>query len=112
MRRDEALAILNEHRDEIRGFGVKSIAIFGSVARDEARPDSDVDVLVEFNRRPLGLFEFLDLKMFLEQILGVGVDLATPASLKERIRPSVERDIIDVHLRLASSGRRYPAGDC
>ncbi len=97
MRRDEALTILNDHRDEIRAFGVASIAIFGSVARDEARPDSDIDVLVEFDRRPIGLFEFLDLKTYLEQILGVDVDLATPASLKERLRPSVERDVVNVN---------------
>jgi uncharacterized protein len=48
MQRDEALAILTDHRQDLENFGVKSIAIFGSVARNEARGDSDVDVLVEF----------------------------------------------------------------
>jgi predicted nucleotidyltransferase len=50
MRRDEALAILTAHQEELKEYGVKSLAIFGSVARDEARPDSDVDLLVEFSQ--------------------------------------------------------------
>ena len=57
MRRDEALRLLAAHREEIARFGVKSLAIFGSVARDEAGPDSDVDVLVEFSV-PVGLSHF------------------------------------------------------
>ena len=97
MRRDDVLAILAAHRDELHEqFGVKSLALFGSVARDEAGPESDVDLLVEFDRRPVGLFEFIDVKMALERLLGVPVDLATPGSLRERIRLSVERDVIHV----------------
>jgi predicted nucleotidyltransferase len=49
MRRDEAPRLLAEHRDEIAGFGVSSLAVFGSVARDEAGADSDIDILVEFD---------------------------------------------------------------
>ena len=56
MKRDEVLKILADHRDELRQqFGVKSLALFGSVARDEATETSDVDLLVEFER-PVGLF--------------------------------------------------------
>lgn len=55
MELDEALRIPAEHHDEIAAFGVKSLAIFGSVARNEARPDSDVNLLVEF-ARPIGVF--------------------------------------------------------
>ena len=61
---------------------------FGSFARDEARDDSDVDVLVEF-ARPVGLLQFVRVRRFLEGLLGRRVDLATVASLKERIRERV-----------------------
>ena len=48
LRKDQVLAILSAHQAELRELGVKSLALFGSVARDEARPDSDVDLLIEF----------------------------------------------------------------
>ncbi len=48
MKRDQVLAIVNAHQAELHNLGVKSLELFGSVARDEAHPDSDVDFLVEF----------------------------------------------------------------
>ena len=93
MRQQEALAILSSHHETIRRFGVKSLALFGSVARDEARPDSDVDLLVEFDR-PVGLFTFVRLKRYLEAILGCSVDLGTPDSLKPYLREPVLREAI------------------
>ena len=76
MQRNEAIRTISEHRDELRDkFGVKSIAIFGSTARDEAGPNSDVDVLVEFEQR-YTLFHFSRTKFFLEDILHKKVDLA------------------------------------
>jgi predicted nucleotidyltransferase len=63
MRRDEILRFLNEHRAELERFGVKSLAFFGSVARDEAQEDSDVDILVEFTAPP-GFIRFMDLRFF------------------------------------------------
>lgn len=89
MKRDDALKILSAHRDELRQqFGVKSLALFGSVARDEATEMSDVDVLVEFDR-PVGLFGLFTLQDHLERLLGCSVDLGTPDSLKPRIRAQV-----------------------
>ena len=88
MRRAEALAILNEHRDEIRSFGVKSLAIFGSVARDEARPDSDVDILVEFDP-PVGLFTVIRLQDYLSSILGRQVDLVMRDAIKKQLRERI-----------------------
>ena len=93
MRREEALRILSGHRAEIEAFGVRSIAIFGSMARDEAGPASDVDVLVELGR-PFGLFRFLELQEYLENILGRSVDLCTPDSLKARIRDQIQTEAI------------------
>jgi predicted nucleotidyltransferase len=94
MRRDEALAVLAAHRKELERLGVTSLAVFGSVARDEARPDSDVDILVEL-RRPMGLFGFLDIKDYLEQILGRKVDLVTRGALKRQLRERILAEAID-----------------
>jgi predicted nucleotidyltransferase len=59
MRRAEALRIIASHEAELRARGVRSLSIFGSVARDQARPDSDVDLLVEMDR-PVAYFELFD----------------------------------------------------
>ena len=61
MRRSEVLQTLTAHKNELATFGIKSLAIFGSVARDEARPDSDIDILVEF-QGPATFNAYMDLK--------------------------------------------------
>ena len=93
MQRDEALAILVAHRQELERFGVKAIAIFGSVARNEARPDSDVDVLVEFGV-PVGLFTVIRLERHLAGIFGRRVDLTTPGGLKRQLRDQILREAV------------------
>lgn len=93
MRRHEALAILAAHKNDLVQHHVRSLSIFGSVARDEAGPDSDVDVLVEFDK-PVGLFSFVGLKMYLEEILGRKVDLATPDALHRRLRDRILAEAI------------------
>ncbi|PSB18329.1 nucleotidyltransferase [Phormidesmis priestleyi ULC007] len=93
MRQHEALAILTNHQNTLKDFGVKSLILFGSVARDEARIDSDVDLLVEFDR-PIGLFTFVRLKRYLEEILESSVDLGTPDSLKPYLREPIFREAI------------------
>lgn len=96
MRRAEALALLTAHRKEMaRRFGVCSLALFGSVARDEARPDSDVDVLVEFDG-PTTFDGHMGLLVYLEDLLGRRVDVVTKKGLKPLARPSVERDLVHV----------------
>jgi uncharacterized protein len=89
MRRDTAIATIRNHRTELLDFGVSSLAVFGSVARDTAGPLSDVDVLVEF-RSPVGLFTFLRLQQRLESLFGCRVDLVTP----EAIRPMMREQIL------------------
>jgi predicted nucleotidyltransferase len=93
MRRDEALAILAAHKDDLKSHHVRSLSIFGSVARDEARPDSDVDCLVEFDK-PVGLFAFIGLKLYLEEILGTKVDLAEPEALRPKMRDRILSEAI------------------
>jgi predicted nucleotidyltransferase len=89
----EALDILSTHRDELKGFGVKSIALFGSTVRDEARSESDIDVLVEFDC-PVGMFAFLRLQHRLEELLGRRVDLVTPAALKRQLRDQILKEAV------------------
>jgi len=96
MKREEIIHILHQNRNHFAEYyGVKSLALFGSVARDEARLDSDVDLLVEFNR-PVGLFGLFKLQDALEKLLGCPVDLGTSASLKPRIRTQVLSECIRV----------------
>ncbi len=70
------------------------MAIFGSVARGEAGPDSDVDLLVEFSR-PVGLFHFIGVKEYLEQLLGRPVDLVTRDAIKRQFRDAILAEAVD-----------------
>ncbi len=94
MKRDEVLKIIAEHREELEKLGVKSLLLFGSVARDEAGPDSDVDFLVEFKRQG-GFFQLFRVQDYLEDILGCSVDLGTEDALREHLREPVLKDVIN-----------------
>jgi predicted nucleotidyltransferase len=91
MRRSEILQRLKAHRDELAGMNVKRLAIFGSAARDEARPESDVDVLVEF-AGPATFNGYMDLKFFLEDLLGRPVDLVTSRSIRPGLMEKIESE--------------------
>ncbi|MGY2975781.1 nucleotidyltransferase family protein [Thermostichus sp. MS-CIW-37] len=93
MQKQEVLTLLANHQNTLKDFGVKSLMLFGSVARDEAQTDSDIDLLVEFDR-PVGLFTFVRLKRYLEKILESPVDLGTPDSLKPYLQESVLREVV------------------
>lgn len=93
MDRSEVLGRLRDHRVELAAMGVKSLALFGSVARGESTVESDVDLLVEFSA-PVGLFEYFAVKEYLEEFLGVRVDLVTPGGLKPRISERVLNEAI------------------
>ena len=95
MRRDDVLRVLSEHRAELNHAGVLALACFGSVARDEARPDSDIDLLVEFAGRP-SFARYMDLKFFLEGLLGRQVDLVTRKAIRPQMRARIEREMVHV----------------
>jgi predicted nucleotidyltransferase len=97
MRRDELLRILREHRDQLRKqFGLKSLELFGSEARDEAGPNSDVDLLVEVDRR-ISPFDLVDAALFLERLLGVPkVDLVIRANVIPELKDIIYGEAIDV----------------
>ncbi len=94
MKQDAVLQILKQKNAEMtKQFGVKSLLLFGSVARNEATPASDVDLLVEFNH-PVGYFGLFALQDYLEKLLGCPVDLGTPDSLKPYIKDRVMGELI------------------
>ena len=95
MKRHEALGILTAHQDELAAFGLRRLALFGSVARDEAGPDSDVDVLVEFNGEPT-FKQYAKLYDCLEALFPCSVDMVTETSLRAPLRSEVEKDACDV----------------
>jgi uncharacterized protein len=90
MDRDQIIAKLRELKPELeRDSHVKAIAIFGSFARDEAGPESDLDILVELGIKTPGLFGFIDLSDRLSEAFGVKVDLVTKAALHPRLRDRI-----------------------
>lgn len=96
VRRDEILGILRHHRADLeRQFGVKSLALFGSVARDEAHQTSDVDILVDFTAPP-GFRRYMNLKYRLEELLSVRVDLVMTGALRAEARAIVEQEAVRV----------------
>lgn len=96
MNKHAVLQRLSGCTQEIRErFSVKGLSIFGSVARGEAADDSDVDVLVAFEQK--ASFDlFMDLKFYLEELLGTGVDLVTDKALRPQVRRAIEREMINV----------------
>jgi uncharacterized protein len=96
MKREAIIQLLKSENAQLSGqFGVRSMLLFGSVARDEATPASDVDLLVEFSR-PVGYFGLFLLQDYLEKLLDNPVDLGTPDSLKPRLRERIMGEAIRV----------------
>lgn len=79
----------------LRAAGVIRASVFGSVARGEAGPASDIDLLVELPKGK-SLLDLVALKLELEEILGIKVDLATPRSLSSKLKPYIQKDLISV----------------
>lgn len=96
MKKAEALRVLSRHRDTLREMGVRHLALFGSVVRDEAGEASDVDVLVDLDETA-GYFQFLDIQDFLQKTLDVPkVDLVLRNSLFEDLREGILGEAVDV----------------
>lgn len=93
--KNRILTLLNDRIDEIRTHGVVSLSLFGSFARNESTPDSDVDLLVDFGH-PATFDQYMELKLYLEDLLGMRVDLVTLGGLRPRLRPRIEAEAIRV----------------
>jgi uncharacterized protein len=96
MNKQAVLAQLHSHIGEIRQrFSVKAMSLFGSVARGEGTDASDVDVLVTFVGSPT--FDgFMDLKFYLEDLLGTKVDLVTDKALRAEVRKAIQGELVNV----------------
>ncbi|MCZ4305210.1 nucleotidyltransferase family protein [Zoogloeaceae bacterium G21618-S1] len=96
MDRQQTIALLGRSKPELaRQFGVTRLRLFGSTARDAATERSDVDVLVAFDG-PATSERYFGVQFYLEDLLGVPVDLVTEKALREELRPFVEKECVDV----------------
>lgn len=101
MEQSDVFHRLRTNQQKLEHFPIQSLALFGSVARNEARPDSDVDILVEFTADAhVGLFEFVRLQRLLSDILGAPVDLATPDALRKELREQILAEAIHLAWKL------------
>ena len=96
MNREQVVGLLEQRVTEIRRrFDVTELALFGSAARDQLRPESDIDVLVHF-RLPATFTQYMGLKFYLEELLGRSVDLVTAKGLRKEFRQHIERESLVV----------------
>lgn len=94
--RDGVIRLLRGAEDEIRRLGVRRLALFGSILRGEVSPDSDVDLLVEFEADAKSFDRFLELCELLESILERRVELVTTEALSPYIGPHILAEAEDV----------------
>lgn len=87
LRRDEILRILEGNRDRIRSYSVRKLGLFGSCARGEATETSDIDLVVEFDRKTFDAY--MDLKAFLEDLFRCRVDLVLADAVKPQLRSAI-----------------------
>ncbi|RKX96678.1 MAG: nucleotidyltransferase [Spirochaetes bacterium] len=93
---EEIKKIIRQHKKEIKEkYGVKEIGIFGSLVRGEMKEESDVDILVEFEK-PIGFFKFLELEEYLSDLIGRKVDLVSKKALKPHIGKYILEEVITV----------------
>ena len=89
------LGVLRQHLPELRErWGVRKLSVFGSYVRNEQHGDSDLDLLVEFDDRPLTLLQFIALENYLSDLLGIKVDLVEQGTFKPAIGRRVLKEMI------------------
>jgi predicted nucleotidyltransferase len=89
MRTEDALLILRRHESDLRARGVRRAALFGSVARGENRPDSDIDIMIEIEpEADIGVFEYAEIKEYIASLFDGPVDVVSRDNLKPFIRPA------------------------
>ena len=93
--REQVIATLRAHEPILRHRGVLHAALIGSVARGEAKPDSDIDIMIELAPdAPIGLFEYVGITQYLDDLFPNHVDVANRSRLKAIVRPSAEREAV------------------
>lgn len=97
MNRNQAITALKSHADAIKAHGATSLFLFGSSARDKARAGSDLDLFVDYDPpSSFSLVDLADIKLYLEDCLGVPVDITTRDSLHPMLRRSIEASAVRV----------------
>ena len=97
MNKREAITKLRRHADAVKALGATSLYLFGSVARDEARTRSDLDLFIEYDpESKFSLLELVGIKLLLEEKLGVQVDVTTRDSLNPMLRADTEQSAVCV----------------
>jgi predicted nucleotidyltransferase len=95
MSRDQVIATLRDHEPELRAAGVANLSVFGSTARGDGRPDSDIDLLASFDEsRRLSLVDLVGIELTLAGLLGRPVDLVEEGTLKPRAQRSAEAESV------------------
>ena len=89
-----ALAKLRQHEADLKRMGVRRLSLFGSTARGDARPDSDVDLFFDYDKGSLSLFDVMDIGEAASAILGCKADVMTRSSIDQYIRPYAEADAV------------------
>jgi len=97
MNRNEAIARLKGCADAVKARGATSLYLFGSAARDEAKADSDLDMFIDYDpKRKFSLVDLAGIKLFLEDVLGVDVDVTTRDSLHPMLRKDIAQSAVRV----------------
>jgi predicted nucleotidyltransferase len=96
MERDEAISRLRRHEADLKRLGVEHLYMFGSMARGEAAPNSDVDLFFDYQKGQLGVYELMDVKEYAARILGRKTDIMTRDSLHKTLRRAIEATAIRV----------------
>jgi predicted nucleotidyltransferase len=96
MNRAEVIQVLKRHEAELKKLGVVHLFLFGSVARDAAKDDSDIDLFFDHQKGQLGLYELMDVKERAQKILGCPTDIMTRASLHPVLRERIEETALRV----------------
>src|ERR1035437_5606339 len=93
---NDVLQTLRDHENELKQLGASHAAVFGSVARGEAKPSSDIDVLVDLDpAMPMGVFQYARLKLYINEILDGAGDVVNRKTLKPLLRDHILNDAVD-----------------
>jgi hypothetical protein len=95
MDKQDVIAVLQKNADALRARGIRHAALFGSVARGEARPDSDIDIMIELDpQAKIDVFQYAGIKMYIEGLFDAPVDVVDREALKQYVRAPATGDAI------------------